>query len=278
MIAAFRVSSSSSGRPAAGPAEAHGRERDGRQPLPLRVGVHPAGELGGKLEVALDPPAQALEPEPAQLDPQLERPEPPAELRLVLVVVADRGLAIERAQVLGHEAEGRPQVGHAPGQQQRRVERREQPLVRVHDDRIGTLPARERRSPLGQHRHDARIGRVDVQPQPLALRDVGEGRDRIDRGRRGRAEGRHDRDRPVAGGPVGGDGRLERLGAHLEALVRPAPGRARHAPDRGSCTPSRSSCAPRSSRRPGARARPVARPDPAPRRRTRPPGARRPAR
>ena len=105
---------------------------------------------GRELQVAADPPAQPLQPEPAEQHPQLERPEPAAELRRVLVVVAHRRRAIERPQVLGHEAERGAQRRHPPGQQERRVERREQPLVGVDDDRIGALPARERRAQLRQ--------------------------------------------------------------------------------------------------------------------------------
>ena len=117
MIAALAASSAGSVQLAAGrvPAEADRRERDGRQPLPVRVGVDPAGELGGHREVLLDPPAQTLEPEPAQLDPQLEGAEPPAELRLVVVEVPDGSFAVERAQVLRHETERRVAVTPSGG-------------------------------------------------------------------------------------------------------------------------------------------------------------------
>ena len=44
----------------------------------------------GEFDVALDAPREPIEAEPAQLQPELERPEPAAQLRRVLVVVADR--------------------------------------------------------------------------------------------------------------------------------------------------------------------------------------------
>ena len=111
-----------------------------------------------------DPTTKSLEAEPADLEPQLERPEPTSELRGVLVVVPDRRLPVEGSQVLRHEAERRPQRLHSPRQEQRRIERREEPLVRVDDDRIGSLPAAERLAQLRRDRDGTGVGSVDVEP------------------------------------------------------------------------------------------------------------------
>ena len=88
---------------------------------------------------------------------------------------------------------------------------------------VGSLPAGERRSPVGQDRDRAGIGRVDVEPQALALGDVGDRRDRIDRGGGRRPDRGDDGDRRQARGPVGRDRGGERVGPHLEALVHRDP-------------------------------------------------------
>ena len=111
------------------------------------------------------------------------------------------------------------QVGHAPGEEQRRVEWREQPLVRVDDDRVGAFPAVERCSTLRDQRHGPGIGRIDVEPQPVPLRDVGDRRDGVDRGRRGRPDRGDDGDRQPAGLSIGLDRGVERFRTHGERVI-----------------------------------------------------------
>lgn len=123
--------------------EADRREWHRRESLPVRVGVDPLGELGRQGEVVINPFAQALEPKGSQQDPQLQGAEAPAELGLVFAVVADRRLAIDRPEVLGLQAEGRLEQLHPARKQERCVEWREQPLVRIDHDRIGQLPTLE---------------------------------------------------------------------------------------------------------------------------------------
>ena len=100
-------------------------------------------QVGRQVEVLLEPRAQARQAEVAQLHPHLDAAGAPAQLRDVLVVVAPGVLAVGRAQVLRHEAQGVPQGVHPARQQERAVERREEPLVRVDDDGVGPLPAPE---------------------------------------------------------------------------------------------------------------------------------------
>ena len=166
-----------------------------------------------------DPAAHSLEAEPAQLDPQLQRAHAPSELGRVIRVVADRRHAVERPQVLRMEAERRGEPVHPAREQQRCVERREQPLVRIDDDRVGALPALERCPQLGHQGDRARVGGIHVEPRPLAFGNVGHGSDWVDRCRRRRPDRRDDRDRQAARRPIGLDRRLERLGAELEPLV-----------------------------------------------------------
>ena len=89
----------------------------------------------------------AVDAEPADLHPELERAEAAAELDAVLVEVV-HAAGVGRAQVLGDEAEGVAERLRAAEQEKRRVERREHPLVRVDDDRIRALPAAKQRAHL----------------------------------------------------------------------------------------------------------------------------------
>ena len=133
--------------------------------------------------VVLDPRPEPFEPERPQEDPQLQGPEAPAELGLVFAVVAHRGLAIERSEVLGLEAERRPELVHPAAQQERRIERREQPLVGIDHDGVGQLPAPERGAMIGNQGDRAGVGGINVEPQPLGRGNRGDRRHWIDRRR-----------------------------------------------------------------------------------------------
>ena len=85
--------------------------------------------------------------------------------------------------------------------------------------RVGPAEALEPvTGPLGRRRRQA-VGTVDVQPYALALADVGDGVERIDRARQRRAGRRHDRERRDAVRPVLPQGVLEGVHAHPAALV-----------------------------------------------------------
>ena len=72
---------------------------------------------------------------------------------------------------------------------------------------------------LGAQRGDARMGGVDVQPDPLAPADGGQLRDGVEgRGRRGADRGAHE-EGPAPGGAILGDGGLQRVGPHGERRV-----------------------------------------------------------
>ena len=61
-------------------------------------------------------PADALQAEVAEHEPDLQGPETSTELGRVLVEVADWHRLVERTEVLRHEAEGGTQGVHVPGQ------------------------------------------------------------------------------------------------------------------------------------------------------------------
>ncbi len=79
---------------------------------------------------------------------------------------ADRLLG--RAQVVGDEAEGRAHDLGPAGVEHAQVQGHEQPLVRVHDQRVGAVAAVEDVAQLGHDGRAARVGGVHVQPQALA--------------------------------------------------------------------------------------------------------------
>ena len=88
------------------------------------------------------PRAQAFRAEVAQDHPQLQRAEPPAELHAGVHQVPHRA-GLGRPQVLGRERERLAQHVHPPAVERAQVERREEPLVRVDDERVGAVRAGE---------------------------------------------------------------------------------------------------------------------------------------
>jgi hypothetical protein len=83
--------------------------------------------------------------------------------------------------------------------------------VGVGDERVGALDPVQDTAVLLAHGEHAAVGAVDVQPDRVAelgdppVTQVRDRRDGVDRGRRGGADGRDDRDRAVAEPDVLGD-------------------------------------------------------------------------
>ena len=63
----------------------------------------------------------------------------------------------------------------------------EEPLVRVEDDRVRALDPREGRRPSAGEEEEPAVGRVDVEPEPLARGEIRERRQVVDRARVRRA-------------------------------------------------------------------------------------------
>ena len=72
-------------------------------------------------------------------------------------------------EVFGRQRKRLPHDVHPPAVQHAEIERREQPLVRIDDERIGVLGAAKNPFVSRNHRGDAGVRRVDVQPD--AARD-----------------------------------------------------------------------------------------------------------
>ena len=88
---------------------------------------------------------EPVDPEMTDDHPQLERPHPAAEGRSVVHEVGGVVLRpVGGGEVFGHEREGIAQDVGSPRPQDAAVDRCEEPLVRVDDDRVGALRAGDR--------------------------------------------------------------------------------------------------------------------------------------
>ena len=170
--------------------------------------------------------------EVAELEPQLQRTEATAELDAVLVVVVRLPL-LAYPQVLRHQAQRLAERLRPPEEQQRGVERRGHPLVRIDHDRVRTLPAPKQRSQLGRQRRRPAVRGIHVEPKPLAGADVGDRVDRVDAGRRGRAGRGDDGEGQPSLATVLLHGRGQQVGPHAVVVVgrdapHPGPSDAHH--------------------------------------------------
>ena len=113
--------------------------------------------------------AQALGAVPAQDEPELEGPEPPAQRDMPVAVVDDRaGFGGRVAQVLGQHGEGLDQLGPVGDPEGVAVEPGEKPLVRVEAVGVGQLHAGMGPAQFGADRGGPGVGGVDVQPHAVS--------------------------------------------------------------------------------------------------------------
>src|SRR6266542_2160842 len=169
-------------------AEADNRERPRRGQLPARLVPNPALEELRQPDPPPDHLLQALTAGAAQHGPELQRAEASTELDAVLTETDD---LVRRAQVLGHHAERSAQRIWSSCPEGGASLRRQEPLVRVDAERVGSLDPLERPAQLGTDHRAARVSRIDVQPDPCLRARLGNRRDRIDR-RRGSCAHRRD--------------------------------------------------------------------------------------
>ena len=184
---------------------------DGERPrggeLPTRLVAHPALERLRQRDGVADRRLQPVPAVAAEHRPELERAEPAPESGPVLAEADD---LVRCAEVLGDDAERVAQLVRPPCPEGGAALRREQPLVRVDDERVGTLDPLERPAVLGADHRGAGVGRVDVQPDAVLLARVSNRRDGVDRGGRRGADRRDHRARV---------GQVERVGPEPERLV-----------------------------------------------------------
>src|SRR5437763_157436 len=117
-----------------------------RHDLPPGLVLEPRGEELCEPHMLANGRAQALTTVHAQDEPELERAKAPAERRPVVLQV-DR--AFRRGEIFGTSREGGMQRLRLARPEDRAVERGEQPLVRVDDDRVGQLDTSETPAMLG---------------------------------------------------------------------------------------------------------------------------------
>ena len=178
---ALTSSSRPAGTPARGVAQAHHVAADRGEALEVGVRVDPVGEGVGLRDVAVHDPAERVGAVGLERQPDPQRPEPPREGDAVLVEphLAGGQPAGGVLQVLRHDREGRPVRRLVAHQGEPDVDRRLHPLVQVEREGVGALEAAHGIRVRAQ-REEAADGAVDVQPEALALGEVGDGR----RGRR----------------------------------------------------------------------------------------------
>src|SRR5207237_8781719 len=100
--------------------------------------------------VAADARREASRAEATNDHPQLERAEAAAKLDAVIHKV-DYGLALRRDEVLMHQREGALEDLGLGREERRAVERREEPFVRVDNERVGVIDAGEHVTHLGAY-------------------------------------------------------------------------------------------------------------------------------
>jgi hypothetical protein len=162
------------------PPETHDAQRDRRQALEVGMRVHPRRKLLREPDVFGDAIPDAAGAEGAEDHPEFQRPETAAQLDARVHEVFHRPRLRRPQDVLGRQREGRTQNVHSAAVEHTDIDRREQPLVRVHDQRIRALGALQDVGVRRQDRRHACIGGVYVQPELLALADIGDVRHRID--------------------------------------------------------------------------------------------------
>ena len=110
--------------------------------------------------------------------------------RVPLVVLVVAGVQhVEVARLLGEDL---ARDGRVAVDQRGAVQRREEPLVRVHDEAVGVTDAFEQVAVREREERGAAVGAVDVEPQTVLARVAADAFDIVDDARVGGAGGRDD--------------------------------------------------------------------------------------
>ena len=160
-----------------------------------------------------------VRPEVLPAHPELEGAPAPRALEGQLVPVERILLVVRRAVVLGPPVERLLQVGPAPDQEPADVVGLEEPLVGVDRDRVGPGEVGDARPVAAREERRAAVGRVDVEPEPVACGHVGQLPGGVDASRVGASDHAADGKWSQAGREVGLDLGRHRGAAQPEALV-----------------------------------------------------------
>ena len=198
-----------------GDAERHDRQVRRRADLD-RVGRgEPGVRVPGQQEFLGERGLEGLAARELQREPDPHRPKGAGELRAE--VGGRRGVG--GGEVVGTDPERLAEHAHVPQQQRPGAVGDEERLVRVDDQGVGATETGEDLTALGAEREQAAVGRVDVQPELLGRRDVGDRLERVDgAGVRG-PRGGDDEKGTAARGAVGPYGGRERGGVHAQPVV-----------------------------------------------------------
>ncbi len=184
------------------------------------MGCDPVRQRPGQGDVlanVVPDPLRTVRPED---EPEFQRAEPPAERHVPVPVVDDpSGRRCLVAEIRGQDAQRFDQRGTVGDVEERTVEVREHPLVRVERVRIDEFETVLEVSELVADHRRPRIGGVHVMPDPVGSCDLPDLPDGVDGRRRGRSDGRHDGDGDQPRGDVGLDRSFERVGSHRVPAV-----------------------------------------------------------
>ena len=198
--------------------DAHRLQRHGGEHAPAGGSRNYGGEGGGVGDVAPEPRLQALNALLADHEPELQRPEAPAERNAPVAEILHRAVdgGLQEARIGRHDADEMLGVAH---EIDRAVEGRAEPFMGIDDDAVRALDAGPHPAAFGQDHGAAGHRRIDMEEDVVPRRDGGDGSDGVERGGSRGAGGGDDGGRAVAGGDVGLDHGGQRIGAHGLMLV-----------------------------------------------------------
>ena len=165
----------------------HAQADRGRHVPAVARADHPFG-MAGQRQTLFDRAPEGAHAEHLQRHPQLQRAERTGRLDTQIAVVGQPvRIGVVVLHVGGHGAEGLREPVAVPHQQGRTLDRLEQPFVAVDHHRIGPLDAGQLTPPLLAQQGSTTVGRVHMQPQAMAVGQIGQLGQRIDGAGVGRA-------------------------------------------------------------------------------------------
>jgi alpha,alpha-trehalose phosphorylase len=175
------------------PAEQHDAQLGLADELQLRPVPDLRRGLPGQVERGLDRRGVGLGSVYRQREPQRQAPSPPGEVIRVVGRVPLLWRVVDDVEVGGVLRVHRPGEPRVAVEQRGAVERGEQPLVRVHDERVGVLDAVVPVPDARREQAGAAVGAVHVEPEVVLSGDFGGTGQVVDDAGVRRARGRHDR-------------------------------------------------------------------------------------
>src|SRR5205085_7333251 len=165
----------------------HGRKLRVGQPLEFGIAVDPFSERARDADMLSYHRPQPVDTEVPDHEPELERAKAATERNPVVHEIRDAS-ALADDEIFRNVLKRTLQQVRPSCVENRAVDWREKPLVRIDHHRLGPLTAGEYVAHLRQDRSTAGVRRIDVQPYTVLFRDVGDGCDWIHCGSRSRSD------------------------------------------------------------------------------------------